>query len=127
MLATYAMLLTLAIWGNTALAAQGRQPAVAHVMVYHELGRFGGWPANLGIWSWRSTPPETHRDEILTSIAKPGARRKRPAEPGRGLPGKESWPLRPAALESACWTAKQPRPAPPQPVAGAVGRAIFAF
>ncbi len=23
-----------------------------HVMVYYELGRFGGWPANHGIWSW---------------------------------------------------------------------------
>ena len=23
-----------------------------HVMVYHQPGRFGGWPANHGIWSW---------------------------------------------------------------------------
>ena len=23
-----------------------------HVTVYHERGRFGGWPANYGIWSW---------------------------------------------------------------------------
>jgi hypothetical protein len=23
-----------------------------HVKVYHETGRFGGWPANHGIWSW---------------------------------------------------------------------------
>jgi hypothetical protein len=23
-----------------------------HVMVYHEPGRFGGWPANHGIWAW---------------------------------------------------------------------------
>ncbi|MBX3421147.1 MAG: beta-propeller fold lactonase family protein [Pirellulaceae bacterium] len=23
-----------------------------HVVVYHEPGRFGGWPANHGIWSW---------------------------------------------------------------------------
>ncbi|HTI50435.1 MAG TPA: sialidase family protein, partial [Planctomycetaceae bacterium] len=27
-------------------------PAIEHVMVYHEPGRFGGWPANHGIWSW---------------------------------------------------------------------------
>jgi len=26
--------------------------SVEHVMVYHEKGRFGGWPANHGIWSW---------------------------------------------------------------------------
>jgi len=25
---------------------------VTHVKVYHEPGRFGGWPANHGIWSW---------------------------------------------------------------------------
>lgn len=29
-----------------------RTPDVQHVMVYHEAGRFGGWPANHGIWSW---------------------------------------------------------------------------
>src|ERR1051325_7074394 len=23
-----------------------------HVLVYRESGRFGGWPANHGIWSW---------------------------------------------------------------------------
>jgi hypothetical protein len=27
-------------------------PSVEHVMVYHEAGRFGGWPANHGIWNW---------------------------------------------------------------------------
>jgi hypothetical protein len=33
--------------------AQDRRPqSVEHVMVYHEPGRFGGWPANHGIWSW---------------------------------------------------------------------------
>lgn len=26
--------------------------AVEHVKVYHEPGRFGGWPANHGIWLW---------------------------------------------------------------------------
>jgi hypothetical protein len=25
---------------------------VTHVKVYYELGRFGGWPANHGIWNW---------------------------------------------------------------------------
>lgn len=27
-------------------------PAIRHLVVYHEKGRFGGWPANHGIWSW---------------------------------------------------------------------------
>jgi predicted neuraminidase/polygalacturonase len=28
------------------------EPFVGHVKVYAEPGRFGGWPANHGIWSW---------------------------------------------------------------------------
>src|SRR6516162_8645698 len=32
----------------------GGVPEVEHVMVYHQKGRFGGWPANHGIWSWGS-------------------------------------------------------------------------
>jgi hypothetical protein len=43
----------------TLSAAQGL--AVEHVMVYHEKGRFGGWPANHGIWSWG--------DEILVGFS----------------------------------------------------------
>jgi hypothetical protein len=35
--------------------------AVEHVKVYHEPGRFGGWPANHGIWSWG--------DEILVGFS----------------------------------------------------------
>jgi hypothetical protein len=40
------------------LATAGRSSPVPaqqipeHVMVYHQPGRFGGWPANHGIWSW---------------------------------------------------------------------------
>ncbi len=36
----------------------GQHPGVAeaidveHVVVHHEAGRFGGWPANHGMWSW---------------------------------------------------------------------------
>lgn len=37
---------------GAASLAQADGPAVEHVMVYHEPGRFGGWPANHGIWSW---------------------------------------------------------------------------
>src|SRR5206468_10366929 len=40
----------------TAIGVSAQVPAdeirVKHVMVYHEPGRFGGWPANHGIWSW---------------------------------------------------------------------------
>lgn len=34
------------------LLAAASSSAAEHVMVYEEPGRFGGWPANHGIWSW---------------------------------------------------------------------------
>lgn len=37
------------------------EPAIEHVKVYHQPGRFGGWPANHGIWSWG--------DEILVGFS----------------------------------------------------------
>ncbi len=37
-------------------------PAVEHVVVYHEPGMFGGWPANHGIWIWGN--------EILVGFSK---------------------------------------------------------
>jgi predicted neuraminidase len=38
-----------------------RDPVVRHVKVYAEPGRFGGWPANHGTWSWG--------DEILVGFS----------------------------------------------------------
>src|SRR3954447_8199824 len=35
----------------TALFAQGSSSA-KNVVVFKESGRFGGWPANNGMWSW---------------------------------------------------------------------------
>ncbi len=42
--------------------AQKESASVKHVMVYHEAGMFGGWPANHGIWSWGN--------EILVGFSK---------------------------------------------------------
>jgi hypothetical protein len=47
--------------GLASAAAQG-SPVVEHVIVYHEPGMFGGWPANYGMWIWG--------DEILVGFAK---------------------------------------------------------
>ena len=41
--------------------ASAQSPAPKHVKVYSEAGRFGGWPANHGIWSWG--------DEILVGFS----------------------------------------------------------
>ena len=44
-------------------AAAGEPPRVLrHVVVYGEPGRFAGWPANHGIWSWG--------DEILVGFSR---------------------------------------------------------
>lgn len=37
---------------GTGAAAGGEPRVIEHVVVYKEAGRFGGWPANHGIWSW---------------------------------------------------------------------------
>src|SRR6185437_15399049 len=45
------------------LAAAGEPPKdVKNVVVYREEGRFAGWPANHGIWSWG--------DEILVGFSR---------------------------------------------------------
>src|SRR3954464_7776540 len=47
----------------TALAAAGEPPRVLrNVVVYREDGRFAGWPANHGLWSWG--------DEILVGFSR---------------------------------------------------------
>ena len=56
---------TLTICLLTAHEGRGAQPSTPinakHVKVYAEPGRFGGWPANHGIWSWG--------DEILVGFS----------------------------------------------------------
>ncbi len=65
-----------------------------HVIVYHEPGRFGGWPANNGIWSWG--------DEILvgfnqayyqSKVSDHSIDREKPsyAVLARSLDGGETW------------------------------------
>lgn len=55
--------LVLAVFGWAGAAAAGDAPRVVqNVVVYREEGRFGGWPANHGIWSWG--------DEILVGFSR---------------------------------------------------------
>lgn len=53
------LLLALSVGGSSVFAAT---PDVQHVVVYHEPGRFAGWPANNGIWVWG--------DEILVGFVR---------------------------------------------------------
>lgn len=55
--------LALGMAASGAAAAAGEPPKVVrHVVVYSEEGRFAGWPANHGIWSWG--------DEILVGFSR---------------------------------------------------------
>lgn len=41
------------VWSSALAAANAAAPGVIqHVLVYREPGRFAGWPANHGAWSW---------------------------------------------------------------------------
>jgi len=55
------LLIALTATIGVSAAAHQENVAVEHVLVYHVKGRFGGWPANHGIWSWR--------DEILVGFS----------------------------------------------------------
>jgi hypothetical protein len=93
-------LTVLLLWAAIALAAQPPK-VLKHVSVYSAAGRYGGWPANHGIWSWDNETlvgfsaayyqwigPERHPYD-----------RSRPEEPylARSLDGGETWRIEPAS------------------------------
>src|SRR5438552_17126624 len=45
-------LLSFAPWRLGVKSFEKQRPDLKHLLIYHEKGRFGGWPANHGIWSW---------------------------------------------------------------------------
>lgn len=96
------LLLSSFVAAATFLTAQavfaGTAPSVVkNVVVYHEAGRYGGWPANYGIWSWGN--------EIVVGFASAYFQlqktdrhpydRSRPEEPrlARSLDGGETWTI----------------------------------
>lgn len=84
-------------------AGRAATPSVRHVAVFAREGRFGGWPANYGLWNWGNeilcgfsasyfikSDPERHMRD-----------RSRPDEPAlaRSLDGGETWGIeQPPAL-----------------------------
>jgi len=85
---------------------------IKHVIVYYEPGRFCGWPANNGIWSWgNEIVVGFHLDYYKESKEGHSVDRDKPRERvlARSLDGGESWTLeRPQALNSK----KEPTPCP---------------
>ena len=85
--------------------AHDAEAGIEHGIVYHEPGRFGGWPANHGIWSWG--------DEIVVGFTLGYYRedpngghaidRERPsvARQARSLDGGRSWSIeKPSYLDA---------------------------
>src|SRR5882672_9203841 len=76
--------------------------AAEHVVVYQEAGRFGGWPANHGIWSWGNEIVVGFEAGFFKDKAQGHAiDYARPAEHvlARSLDGGETWTIeRPAGL-----------------------------
>ncbi len=93
-----------------------RQPGVLkHVLVYRQPGRFGGWPANHGLWSWG--------DEILVGFSAAYFKKREwmyhqadPEQPevpafARSLDGGETWSIREAPEQMLPrWGGKPGRP-----------------
>ena len=46
------LLALLPAYAASSATVRADEVAIEHVMVYHYKGRFGGWPANHGIWAW---------------------------------------------------------------------------
>jgi hypothetical protein len=108
-------------------AASGRlSEPVQHVMVYHKPGRFGGWPANHGIWSWgdeilvgfsagyfKDLGPERHNidrekpEEHLMARSRDGGKTwtiENPSEQGALIPaGKALHGVTPPGLKEKPW------------------------
>lgn len=93
------LLCTTSVSGEELLAV-----SIRHVNVYSEPGRFGGWPANHGLWSWGN--------EILVGFSRGyykdlGERhnidRERPEEYllARSLDGGETWSIENPAAQGA--------------------------
>ena len=86
-----------------ALAAPAQAPvAMENVVVYKEAGRFGGWPANHGIWSWGNEIVVGHRSAVFKVV--PQGHAVDPEKPqedwqSRSLDGGKTWRLeKPPAL-----------------------------
>ncbi|HEY5553187.1 MAG TPA: sialidase family protein [Opitutaceae bacterium] len=94
-------LLILFFLAPASLLATPQPSHVQHGIVYHENGRFGGWPANNGIWSWG--------DEIAVGFSRAWFKDRgddhstdpeKPAEPSiaRSVDGGVTWRIEPFAL-----------------------------
>jgi hypothetical protein len=114
------------VCGQNRLTDPEKAAVVKHVKVYAERGRFGGWPANHGIWSWgdeilvgfsagyhKDLGPERHNidrekpEEHLLARSRDGGQTwsiENPAEKGALIPvGKALHGVTPPGLKEKPW------------------------
>jgi hypothetical protein len=90
------ILFTIAFWPAVGGCVTSKGPAVKHLIVYKEPGRFCGWPANNGIWSWgNEIVVGFHLNHYKESRERHSIDRDRPAERvlARSHDGGETWTL----------------------------------
>ena len=87
-----------AMYPNASLAKDGIVVIkdVRHLKVFHEVGRFAGWPANNGIWQWDNEILVGFSLGYLAPPEKQGLHQIDPARPrnsmlARSLDGGETW------------------------------------
>jgi hypothetical protein len=79
------------------------QPTLSHTLVYRQPGRFAGWPANYGIWSWGEEVVVGFALGYHDSAGQFHARdRARPMLPmqARSLDGGRTWAVEPMPLRA---------------------------
>jgi hypothetical protein len=107
------LLASFGVWSITLIPTPGAETTTKNVIVYYEPGRFAGWPANNGVWSWGN--------EILVGFSRgyfkanaDGHSIDRDKEShtalARSLDGGETWRLE--EPESLISRGDQPKPLP---------------
>lgn len=90
------------------ICAAAQSDGVQHVVVFKEEGRFGGWPANNGIWSWGDEVVVgfTHGYHKINPKGGHDVDRDRPSsrKQARSLDGGESWTLEDGPVSGASTT-----------------------
>ena len=79
-----------------------RREIVPHVHAYHEKGRFVGWPANHGAWSWG--------DEFLVAFSRGLLREGGPADLHHDPTNPEDFLFARSRDRGDAWTIETPRP-----------------
>src|SRR5580700_4827480 len=99
-------------WALLSVGARAAEeaPRVKHVTVYRETGRFAGWPANHGMWSWG--------DEILVGFSR-GYYKDRGPYHHINKEKPEEFLLARSRDGGATWSVEQPQP--PGALAGTPG------